>query len=162
MVLWVSQYFWYLEVPTLIISRSDSIKMTVTQLPLVDFGIFLHGNKDQREQAARQLVESFVNNGFVRLKNHGISRDFVKQIWQWVISPCVDTNYSGRQSNSSLLDRIGHFSNCRVRWRWRLRIIQARICNEGGAGKVQKPRQDCIRRMQRVRQREKANCLMRR
>ncbi|KAJ5157216.1 gibberellin 20-oxidase [Penicillium canariense] len=57
--------------------------MTVTQLPLVDFGLFLHGNEDQREQAAKQLVESFVNHGFVRLKNHGISRDFVKQIWHW-------------------------------------------------------------------------------
>ncbi|KAJ5884031.1 gibberellin 20-oxidase [Penicillium subrubescens] len=57
--------------------------MTVTQLPLVDFGQFLHGNADQRQQAAKKLVDSFVNHGFVRLKNHGISRDFVQQIWEW-------------------------------------------------------------------------------
>ncbi|GLI80601.1 hypothetical protein PoHVEF18_008956 [Penicillium ochrochloron] len=32
--------------------------MTVTQLPLVDFGLFLHGSIDQREQAAKKLVDS--------------------------------------------------------------------------------------------------------
>lgn len=60
--------------------------MTVTQLPLVDFGFFLHGSTEQREQAAKKLVDSFVNHGFVRLNNHGISRDFVQQIWEWVFA----------------------------------------------------------------------------
>ncbi|KAJ5965377.1 gibberellin 20-oxidase [Penicillium waksmanii] len=57
--------------------------MTVIQLPFVDFSLFLHGTADQRVKAAKQLVDSFVNHGFVRLQKHGISREFVQQIWEW-------------------------------------------------------------------------------
>jgi len=59
----------------------------VLQLPLVDFGLFLHGNADERKYAAKQLVGSFQNHGFVRLKNHGVSREFVEEIWKWVFIP---------------------------------------------------------------------------
>jgi len=61
----------------------------VLQLPLVDFGLFLHGNPDERKYAAKQLVNSFQNHGFVRLKNHGVSREFVQEIWKWV---CIFLN----------------------------------------------------------------------
>ena len=54
------------------------------ELPLVDFGKFLHGTPEDRKAAADQLVESFTNHGFVRLKNHGVSKEFVRQIWEWV------------------------------------------------------------------------------
>ncbi len=62
--------------------------MTVMQLelPLVDFGLFRHGNPAERQQAAEQLVESFQQHGFVRLKNHGVSKEFVQEIWKWVCS----------------------------------------------------------------------------
>lgn len=63
--------------------------MTVIQLPFVDFSLFLHGTADQRGKAAKQLVDSFVNHGFVRLQKHGISREFVQQIWEWVPPPPV-------------------------------------------------------------------------
>jgi isopenicillin N synthase-like dioxygenase len=53
-------------------------------IPLVDFGGFLHGSEAERIQAARQLVKSFEAHGFVRLRNHGISKEFVNDIWRWV------------------------------------------------------------------------------
>jgi hypothetical protein len=89
--------------------------MTVTQLPLVDFGLFLHGSIDQREQAAKKLVDSFVNHGFVRLKNHGISGDFVQQIWEWVINLHTSANYLDGKTDHTFLTRIGHSFNCRMR-----------------------------------------------
>lgn len=54
------------------------------ELPLVDFGLFLHGTLDEQDRAAKQLVDSFTKHGFVRLKNHGVSREFVLEIWKWV------------------------------------------------------------------------------
>jgi isopenicillin N synthase-like dioxygenase len=57
---------------------------TLLQLPLVDFGLFLHGKPDERKRAAKQLVDSFRKHGFVRLKNHGVSKEFVQEIWKWV------------------------------------------------------------------------------
>lgn len=54
------------------------------ELPLVDFGKFLHGAPEERKAAAKELVDSFSNHGFVRLKNHGVSKEFVQQIWDWV------------------------------------------------------------------------------
>lgn len=89
--------------------------MTVTQLPLVDFNLFLRGSIDQRQQAAKKLVDSFVNHGFVRLKNHGISRDFVQQIWEWVLTLQFYANVLERETDYPFLTRIGHFSNCRMR-----------------------------------------------
>jgi hypothetical protein len=59
------------------------IKQPLT-LPLVDFGLFLHGSQEERQFAARQLVDSFLNHGFVRLKNHGVSPELVQDIWKWV------------------------------------------------------------------------------
>jgi isopenicillin N synthase-like dioxygenase len=88
--------------------------MTVTQLPLVDFGQFLHGNADQRQQAAKKLVDSFVNHGFVRLKNHGISRDFVQQIWEWVPTLHVFSNHLDRRTDHPYLTRIGHSFSCQT------------------------------------------------
>ena len=58
--------------------------MTVLQLPQVDFGLFLRGNPTERRRAAKQLVDSFQKHGFVRLKNHGVSKEFVQEIWKWV------------------------------------------------------------------------------
>ena len=54
------------------------------ELPLVDFGLFRHGTLDEQDRAAKQLVDSFTKHGFVRLKNHGISKEFVQEIWKWV------------------------------------------------------------------------------
>jgi non-haem dioxygenase in morphine synthesis N-terminal len=59
-------------------------KMTIFDLPLVDFGQFNDGTPEQREHAAKGVVYSFLKHGFVRLKNHGVSKDFVEEIWKWV------------------------------------------------------------------------------
>ncbi|KAB8075260.1 putative gibberellin 20-oxidase [Aspergillus leporis] len=53
------------------------------QLPLVDLGLFLHGTLEEQRFAAKELVDSFVQHGFVRIKNHGIPKEFVQEIWHW-------------------------------------------------------------------------------
>ncbi|KAF1843611.1 Clavaminate synthase-like protein [Cucurbitaria berberidis CBS 394.84] len=52
-------------------------------IPIVDFGLFLNGGKEEREQIARELDDAFRSVGFVYLRNHGVSRKMVGRCFEW-------------------------------------------------------------------------------
>jgi isopenicillin N synthase-like dioxygenase len=47
-------------------------------LPTLDFSLFNSTIHHEREQFAKQLVDSFINHGFVKLINHGIPEQLVQ------------------------------------------------------------------------------------
>ncbi|KAF2868935.1 thymine dioxygenase [Massariosphaeria phaeospora] len=55
----------------------------LTDIPIVDFGQFLHGGKEEKELVAKSVDNAFRNVGFVYLKGHGIERDLVKRCFEW-------------------------------------------------------------------------------
>ena len=54
---------------------------TVSRL---DFGKFLHGNEREQKELCRKLVDAFRNEGFVKLRNHGVSNERVSGVFEWV------------------------------------------------------------------------------
>ncbi|KAF2728248.1 Clavaminate synthase-like protein [Polyplosphaeria fusca] len=56
---------------------------TETPVPIVDFRLFLNGDKAEKETVARQIDEAFRDVGFVYLKNHGVAQDMVEQCFEW-------------------------------------------------------------------------------
>lgn len=56
-------------------------------IPVVDFGMFLNGTKEEREYIAKEIDDAFRNLGFVYLRNHGVMQEMVEKCFQWVNSP---------------------------------------------------------------------------
>ncbi|KAF2122032.1 hypothetical protein BDV96DRAFT_482472 [Lophiotrema nucula] len=52
-------------------------------IPVVDFGRFLNGGKEEKEVVARQIDDAFRNVGFVYLRNHGVGRGMVDRCFDW-------------------------------------------------------------------------------
>lgn len=54
-------------------------------LPTLDFAQFLHGSEEKRVELAVALVNSFESHGFVKLINHGIQeetvRNYLSGVW---------------------------------------------------------------------------------
>lgn len=57
---------------------------TDSPIPIVDFGKFLYGNNEEKENVAREIDSAFRDVGFVYLKNHGIAREEVDACFEWV------------------------------------------------------------------------------
>lgn len=55
-------------------------------LPLLDFGKFLHGNYAERVEVAEKITDCFTQHGFIKLKNHSIPDEIVWGIWKWIRS----------------------------------------------------------------------------
>lgn len=51
-------------------------------IAVLDFGAFLDGSA--REDVARAMVDSFKRVGFVYLVNHGIPKDKIRTMFDWV------------------------------------------------------------------------------
>ncbi|PQE29714.1 gibberellin 2-oxidase protein [Rutstroemia sp. NJR-2017a WRK4] len=49
-------------------------------LPTLDFSLFASDRNKERNQFAKELVESFLNHGFVKLTNHGIPETLVQAL----------------------------------------------------------------------------------
>jgi isopenicillin N synthase-like dioxygenase len=54
---------------------------------VVDFGPFLDGS--DRQGVADAILESFKSTGFVYLANHGLPRDKVAAMFEWVRRPTI-------------------------------------------------------------------------
>lgn len=52
-------------------------------IPIVDFGNFLHGNKEQKKIVSQKIDEAFRNVGFVYLKNHGVNSEEIAECFEW-------------------------------------------------------------------------------
>ncbi|KAI9764595.1 MAG: hypothetical protein M1840_008324 [Geoglossum simile] len=52
-------------------------------VPIVDYGLFLHGSPEDRQTAASQIDEAFRTAGFVFLLNHGIAQAKVDECFEW-------------------------------------------------------------------------------
>jgi isopenicillin N synthase-like dioxygenase len=53
-------------------------------IPVVDFGKFLHGTEQDKKEVAGQIDDAFQNVGFVYLKNHGVEKKLVQECFEWV------------------------------------------------------------------------------
>ena len=53
-------------------------------LPSLDLGTFISGADLQRKEFADALLNSFLNTGFVKLKNHGIPDTAIRDSFAWV------------------------------------------------------------------------------
>ncbi|MCJ1393520.1 hypothetical protein MMC18_006395 [Xylographa bjoerkii] len=49
-------------------------------LPTLDFAKFLSGSKGERLEVGREIVQSFNNHGFVKLTNHGVPEEVVRNL----------------------------------------------------------------------------------
>ena len=53
-------------------------------LPVLDLSLFTVGGPEERQKLAYELSRCLLDNGFVKLKNHGISETMVAQMLDWV------------------------------------------------------------------------------
>ncbi|KAI9860488.1 MAG: hypothetical protein M1813_006147 [Trichoglossum hirsutum] len=52
-------------------------------VPIVDYGLFLHGGDEDKRKVAAQIDEAFRTVGFVCLVNHGIEQAKVDECFEW-------------------------------------------------------------------------------
>jgi isopenicillin N synthase-like dioxygenase len=52
-----------------------------TQIPLIDFGPFLHGNNEDRQRVSAEIGDACRNVGFFYLSNHGISSVLIERVY---------------------------------------------------------------------------------
>lgn len=48
-------------------------------MPLIDFGLFLHGSPDVKQATAKQISHAFKTSGFLYLQNHGVPEEETSQ-----------------------------------------------------------------------------------
>ena len=53
-------------------------------LPTLDLSWYTDGNAAERQQLASQLLDSLSQHGFVKLVGHGVSRQNVEELLEWV------------------------------------------------------------------------------
>lgn len=54
----------------------------------LDFAQYLKGNEQDKKSFCVSLVDAFRNEGFVKLRNHGIEKD-INEVFQWVSVPNI-------------------------------------------------------------------------
>ncbi len=62
-------------------SLAENPTQTVHQL---DFSRFMDGDRKEQHKFCRDLVGCLTNIGFVKLINHGISDDELREVFDWV------------------------------------------------------------------------------
>ncbi|KAI9698687.1 MAG: hypothetical protein M1836_003797 [Candelina mexicana] len=50
-------------------------------IPLIDFSLFLHGSPEEKLATAQSIVKGFKEAGFIYLKNHGLPKETVAQVF---------------------------------------------------------------------------------
>ena len=65
-------------------------------LPTIDLSL-LHGSSTQRQNAASDLLNAFSEHGFVKIVGHGIEKEEVAKVFEWV--------RLGRRCSRNLLTR---------------------------------------------------------
>ena len=50
----------------------------------LDVSRYMHGSADDRVRFARDFVSALNKDGYAKLRNHGISREDVMEIFSWV------------------------------------------------------------------------------
>lgn len=53
-------------------------------IPLIDFGPFLHGCVEERKRVASAVDAALSSVGFIYLTNHGIEQGKIDTCFQWV------------------------------------------------------------------------------
>ena len=53
---------------------------------VLDASLFISGSPTERLQFAQDLVKAFKDDGFIKLRNHGISSSIIKDLFAWVRS----------------------------------------------------------------------------
>lgn len=59
-------------------------------IPTLDFSAFVSGiDSPQRKEFVEGLVDCLSKNGFVKLKNHTVPDDVIRDLFEWVTSSTV-------------------------------------------------------------------------
>ena len=53
---------------------------------VLDASLFRYGSATERLQFARDLVRAFKEDGFLKLRNHGIASSIIADLFAWVRS----------------------------------------------------------------------------
>ena len=53
-------------------------------LPVLDLSKYTLGSSQEQDQFGQELIKSFKQHGFVKLVNHGLDREYVEQLMEWV------------------------------------------------------------------------------
>jgi isopenicillin N synthase-like dioxygenase len=60
---------------------SEARNRTVRRL---DFSAFLKGDEQKQAEFCRDLVDALCKEGFVKLRNHGIDKENIEKVFEWV------------------------------------------------------------------------------
>ena len=58
--------------------------MAIREIPVVDYSLFCEGDDEQRQRVGAELLQAFSNSGFVKIINHGITEEKIKDLFEWV------------------------------------------------------------------------------
>lgn len=54
------------------------------ELPTLNLSLFTHGNEEERQKLASDLLDSLVQHGFVKIINHGVPEELISTMWDLV------------------------------------------------------------------------------
>jgi isopenicillin N synthase-like dioxygenase len=67
----------------------------MADIPIVDFGKFLNGEKGEKERVSQEIDNAFRKVGFVYLQNHGVDTELVEACFEWVRHSCYFHEHQG-------------------------------------------------------------------
>ncbi|KAF2419758.1 Clavaminate synthase-like protein [Tothia fuscella] len=59
------------------------VQLTQQKVPVVDFGQFLNGSREEKQKIASKIDVAFRKVGFVYLSNHGVPQERVDECFEW-------------------------------------------------------------------------------
>lgn len=68
-------------------------------LPSLDFAKWTHGDTADRSQFAKDLAGSLIDHGFVKMINHGMSDEDIREIFDWVGKSLFSLQFKGQATN---------------------------------------------------------------
>lgn len=104
-------------------TMASALSSDESQIPIVDFGLFPNGTKDQKRAISAQIKDAFQNVGFVYLTNHGVPGRKVDECFGWVSNDIL-TSFHALSVNLCHI-RASDFLICLLRLRTWLLIRQA-------------------------------------
>jgi isopenicillin N synthase-like dioxygenase len=64
--------------------QPNSLCRESKDISTIDFANFERGDTEQRKAIGTAITDAFQRQGFLRLINHGISRQTVEELFEWV------------------------------------------------------------------------------
>nr|WP_321170109.1 2-oxoglutarate and iron-dependent oxygenase domain-containing protein [Mastigocoleus testarum] len=58
-----------------------SVKLPIDEIPVIDFFLFSHGNKQAKQMVVKEIHDACSQVGFIYLQNHGMSEDLIEKVF---------------------------------------------------------------------------------